>query len=199
MMQLRKIAALGAAAAGLALPAAATGQAPSGCPVGGATGDPVQDCYKATGIGDAGLAEHFVAEWSAPSRTVVVLPGVPNVVCQLLADEAANGNTITGNARMSCDHPVPADFTVTIRHENGLLTPTLKYLYSYTDTTCAGEQFCYTPTLVIGGSSGATYRDAARFEIRTSALFVAESPWCVHTHPDTVVCWATDVDESIVI
>jgi hypothetical protein len=184
-------------AAALALPAVAGAQAPPNCVTSGSTGDPIQDCYHQTGIGETGPFQRFVAEWSAPRVVAVEVPGVPPVTCRLTAEEHIFLPSVWSVIYAFCDNPVPPSLTFAVTARNGGLTPTGTYYYSEQSITCTGERSCYAPEVLLGGSSGATYRALGRFTITAPGITVGTTPWCVRDRPDTITCWAADTQPAV--
>ena len=182
-----------AAAAALALPGAAAAQAPSNCLTSGATGDPVQDCYHSTGIGETGPLQRFVAEWTAPRTVAIELPGVPPLTCSLwVAENVVTRSLVVNDVYARCDNPVPPSLTFTVVGRNGLLTPTGTYYYSETSTTCTGQRVCEAEDIVIGGSSGNLYRAVGKVTLTAPGVTISTPPSCVRDRPDTITCWGSD-------
>ena len=186
-----------AATAALALPGAAAAQVPANCVTGGATGDPVQDCYHATGVGETGPFQRFVGEWTAPPAVAIELPGVPPVTCKLFVEEHASRSSVWNVVYVTCDNPVPPSLTFTVVGRNGLLTPTTAYYYAESSNTCTGESSCQAPGITIGGSSGATYRAVGKVTVTAPGLNIGTPPWCVRERPDTISCWASETQLDV--
>jgi hypothetical protein len=187
-----RVLSLVAVTAALTLPAAAGAQAPPNCVTGGATGDPVQDCYHATGVGETGPFQRFVGEWSAPKIVAFALAGTAPVTCELRAEEHIFLPTVWSVVYVTCDHPVPPSVRLDVVARNGALTPTGQYYYDESSASCTGESGCQAPSVQLGGSSGAIYRAVGRVTVTGPGITVGTTPWCVRDRPDAVTCWATD-------